>query len=55
MKAIEGCQWCRSIVFIIFIVLIVDFEQGNVCWVYIEKKNTLEDKIAYIMRYVVVF
>ena len=31
-------------------VLIIDFEQAKVCWVYIEKINTFEDKIRYIMR-----
>ena len=31
------------------IVLIVDFEQANVCWVYIEKINTFEDKNGYTM------
>ena len=36
-------------------VLIVDFEQTNVCLVCIEKSNTFEDKIGHIMRYVVVF
>ena len=35
--------------------LTVEFEQGNVCWVHIGKKNTSEDKISYIMHYVVVF
>ena len=34
--------------------LIIDFEQAKVCWVHIEKINTFEDKIRYIMRYVVV-
>ena len=37
------------------IVLIVDFEQANVCWVYIEKINTFEDKNEYTMRYAAVF
>ena len=37
------------------IVLIVDFEQANVCWVYIEKINTFEDKNGYTMRYAAVF
>ena len=37
------------------IVLIVDFEQANVCWVYIEKINTFEDKISYISHYVTIF
>ena len=32
--------------------LIVDFEQANVCSVHIEKANIFEDKIGYIMRYV---
>ena len=36
-------------------VLIVDFEQANVCLTHIEKSNTFEDKIGHIMRYVVVF
>ena len=31
------------------------FEQENVCLVHIEKAITFEDKIGYIMRYVVVF
>ena len=30
-------------------VLIVDFEQANVCQVYIEKISTFKDKIDYIM------
>ena len=30
-------------------VLIVDFEQAKVCWVYIEKTNTFEDKIGYVV------
>ena len=33
-------------------VLIVDFEQANVCLVHIEKANIFEDKIGHIMRYV---
>ena len=33
-------------------VLIVDFAQANVCLVLIEKTNIFEDKIGYIMRYV---
>ena len=36
-------------------VLIIDFEQANVCLVHIEKSDTFEDKIGHIMRYVVVF
>ena len=36
-------------------VLLVDFEQENVCWVHIEITNTFEDKMVYIMRYVIVF
>ena len=36
-------------------VLIVEFEQVNVCWFHIEKTNTFEYKIEYVMRYVVVF
>ena len=34
-------------------VLIIDFDQANVCCVNIEKINTFEDKIKYIMRSVV--
>ena len=61
MKTLEQCQWCRSSVFIVNcehiseFVLIVDFEQEKVRWVHIEKTNTFEDKIGYIIRYVVVF
>ena len=35
--------------------LIVHIQQANVCWVYIENTITFEDKIGYIMCYVVVF
>ena len=61
MKTLAQCQWHRSSVFIVNcehisnFVLIVDFEQVNVCWVHIEKTNTFEDKIGYNMRYEVVF
>ena len=46
MKTLERCQWRRPIVYIVNIVncehisnflLIIDFEQPKVCWVYIEK------------------
>ena len=36
-------------------IVIVDFEQANVYWVHIGNTNFFEDKIRYIMRYVVVF
>ena len=61
MKILERCQWRHSSVFIVncehisSFVLSVQFEQTKVCWVHIEKKNTFEDKIGYIMRYVAVF
>ena len=61
VKTLEQCQWRHSNVFIVncehisSFVLIVEFEQANVCWVHIEKTNTFEDKIGYIMRYVAVF
>ena len=35
-------------------VLIVHFEQANVCWVHVEKTNPFEYKIECIMRYVAV-
>ena len=53
--------WRRSSAFIVNcqhiskFVLIVDFEHPNVCLFHIEKSNTFEDKIGYIMLYVVVF
>ena len=59
MKTLERRQWRRSGVFMVncehisHFALIVNFQQANVCWVYIEKTNTFEDKIEY-MRYVVV-
>ena len=61
MKTLERCQWRHSSVFTVncehisSFVLTVEFEQANVCWVHIEKKNIFEDKIGYIMRYVAVF
>ena len=60
MKTLEQCQWRHPSVFIVHcqhilnFVLIADVEQANVCWVHIGKTNTFEDKIGYIMRYVVV-
>ena len=30
----------------------VDFQQANVCFVYIEKANIFENKVEHIMRYV---
>ena len=60
MKKLERCQLRHSSVFIVnfehilSFVLIVEFEQANVFWVHIEKANTFEDKIGYIMRYVAV-
>ena len=35
--------------------LIIDFEPANVCLVCIENAITFEDKIDYIMHYVVIF
>ena len=61
MKTLERCQWCHSIVFIVnrerisSFVLIVELEWENVCWIHIEMKNILGDKIGYITRYVAVF
>ena len=56
MKTLERCQWRRSSFMEHFLnfLLIIDFEQANVCWVHIEKINTFEDKIRYIMRFVIV-
>ena len=59
MKTLEQRQWRRFGVFIVncehisHFVLIVDFEQVNVCWVHMEETNTFEDQIRYIMRYAV--
>ena len=61
MKTLQWCRWRRSSVIIVNcehisnFVLIVDFEQANFFWVQIEKANTFEGKIAYIMHYVVVY
>ena len=47
MKTLEQHQCCRSGIFIVncehisHFVLVVDFELANICWVYIEKTNTL--------------
>ena len=49
----HSCQQGITSVFIVKcghisnFVLIVDFEQGNVCLVYIEKSNTFEDNIGH--------
>ena len=59
MKTLERCQWRHSSVFIVNckhisnFVLIVDFEQANVCLVHIEKANSFEDKIGHIMRCII--
>ena len=55
MNALEQCQCHHSSIFIVncehisSFVLIIEFEQANVCWVHIEKTNTFEGKIGYIM------
>ena len=59
MKTPEWCQWRHSSVFTVNcehisnFLLIIDIEQVKVCWVHIEKVSTFENKIMYIMRYVV--
>ena len=61
MKTLERCQWHHSSVCIINcehisnFVLIANFKRANISWVNIEKINTFEDKIGYIMHYVVVY
>ena len=61
MKTLEPCQWRHPVVFIAnrehisSFVLIVEFEQENVCWIHVEMTNTFGDGIGYIMRYVAVF
>ena len=60
MKTLERRQLRLSGVFIVKseqisqFILTVNFEQANVCRVNIEKTNTFEDKINYIMLKVVV-
>ena len=60
MKIVEVRQQHHSGYFIVkykhasHFVLNADFEQANVCWVYIENTNT-EGEIKYIMGYVAVF
>ena len=61
MKTLERYQWCHSSsIFVVNydyiskFVLVVDFEQANIFLVHIEKVNSSEDKIGYVMRYVVV-
>ena len=56
MKTLEQCQWRHSIgncQHISNFLLINDFKQAKVCWVYTGKINTFKDKITYIMLYVV--
>ena len=57
MKTLERCQWRRSIgncEHISNFLQIIDFEKAKICWIHIGKINTFEDKIRYIMLYVVV-
>ena len=60
MKTLEQSQSRSCNVYIVNcehvsnFLLIVDFEQVEVCWVHIEKINTFEDSIRDIMRYVIV-
>ena len=61
MKTLEPCQWRHPGVFIAnrehisSFVLIVEFEQENICQIHIEMTNTVEEKIRYITPYDVVF
>ena len=49
IETLERCQWRHSSVFninlehISCLVLIVEFEQENVCWTHIEMTNTFGD------------
>ena len=58
---LERYQWRRSSILIANCELISnfvvtdDFEQANVCWVHIEKPETFDNKIGYIMGYVAAF
>ena len=58
MKTLQRCQWCSSSVYIVkcehILLLTIDFEKTKVCWLLIEKINTFEEMIWYIMCYVVV-
>ena len=59
MKTIERCQWrCSSIYIVNYehisnFLLIIDPGEAKIYSVHIEKMNTFEDKIMYIMCYVV--
>ena len=61
MKTPEPRQRRRSGVFIVncehisVFTLIIDSEQESLCWIFLKKTKTFEDKIGYIMRYVTVF
>ena len=61
IKTLERCQWRQSSIFVVnrehisSFVLIVEFEQENVCWIHIEMTNTFGEKIGYISRYVALF
>ena len=53
MKTLERCQWCHSSVFVVnckhisSFVLIVEFEQTNVCCVHIEK-TCLKTRLGFM-------
>ena len=46
---IANCEYISSFV------LTAEFEKAKVCWIHIEKTNNFEDRIGYIIRYVVAF
>ena len=60
MKTLERCQWRRSSAYIVNskhisnFLIISNFEQANIFWVHYWKDKHFEEKIRYIMRYVVV-
>ena len=62
MKVLERRQrWCFCVFIVIcehislFVQIAGSQRASNVCWVHIEKKNTFDKKIGYLMRYFVVF
>ena len=61
MKILEWLPWRRSCAFtvtyepILPFIVTTGFERANVWWVYVEKANTFDDKIGYLMSLSVVF
>ena len=49
-----SCLHCYLWTYFTFALIVAFQRASNVCWVHIEKTNTFDDKIGYLIRYFVV-